>query len=72
MVRGIHKVNLKPFNCLLNNNPNKYESGSSTPFGSTCLVEIIQWKQRINLNMNKTYVDIYCLSYCLFQYKLDW
>ncbi|PIM95635.1 Cysteine desulfurase [Candidatus Hodgkinia cicadicola] len=46
---GIHKVNLKPFNCLLNNIPNKHESGSPTSFGLTCLAEIIRWKQRINL-----------------------
>ncbi|PIM96954.1 Cysteine desulfurase [Candidatus Hodgkinia cicadicola] len=48
--KGIHQLNLHPFNRILNTTSITYESCSSSTFGITSLAEVLKWKRRFNLN----------------------
>ncbi|PIM96273.1 Cysteine desulfurase [Candidatus Hodgkinia cicadicola] len=48
--KGVHKLSLNPFNCILNITPITYQSHSPKALDIINLTEILKWKQRFNLN----------------------
>ncbi len=48
--KGVHKLSLNPFNCILNITPITYQSHSSNVLDIIGLTEVLKWKQRFNLN----------------------
>ncbi|PIM96611.1 Cysteine desulfurase [Candidatus Hodgkinia cicadicola] len=51
--KGIHKLSLNPFNCVLNTTPITYEPYSSNALDMIGLTEVLKWKRGFDLNHEK-------------------